>query len=94
MDMLNNIWTAVSTPNEMLINICGIFFIIFFESQLTLYLIKMMFNINVSKIQSLIYIVTVSITTILSMFIIPEPYNLILNYLSFFLVFYFLFKVL
>ena len=49
MNILNNIWLAMSTPNEDLINIISIFFMIFIEAPLTLALISNIFNVNCSK---------------------------------------------
>lgn len=40
MEFLNNIWTAISTPNELLVNICIAFLILLLEAPLTLSLIK------------------------------------------------------
>ena len=93
MDILNNIWTAISTPNEGLINIILAILLVFIESPLSLSLISNMFNINFLKKQKYIYIIVVSILGMLSMFIIPSPFNTILNYISTFLIIYFIFKI-
>lgn len=92
MDILNNIWSAISVPNENLINICFIFINIFLEIPLTLYLILNLFDIKATKKQSFSYIIVCSIISILSISIIKAPFNILLNYLFGFLIFYFVFK--
>lgn len=86
MDILNSIWNVVTTPNQELINICFIFLIIFIDTPLTFSLICNIFKVKPTKKQKYIYIITVSILGILSMFVIKSPYNTILNYVSTFLI--------
>lgn len=93
MDILNNIWTAISTPNEGLINICFVFLNIFIEAPLTFYLIRNAFNITCNKIKKYIYILVTAIISLLTMFLIDWPYNVILNYVSAFIIIYFVFKM-
>ena len=93
MDILNNIWVAISTPNEGLINICIGFLAIFIEGPISLYLILNLFDIKATRKQSFLYIITFSIISILSISIIESPFNVILNYISAFLIFYFIFKL-
>lgn len=80
MSVLNNIWMALSTPNEMLTNIGTSFLILLVEAPLSLYLILSLFDIKATKKQSLLYILVFSIISILSKFIIESPFNVILNY--------------
>ena len=93
MDILNNIWTAVSTPNEGLIKIFLAFLAIFIEVPLTFSLIKNVFKIICSKKQKYIYLTITIIIALLSMFFIEWPYNVILNYVSAFIIIYFVFKM-
>ena len=93
MDILNSIWVAISTPNEGLINICIAFFAIFIEGPLSLYLILNLFDITATKKQYFLYIITFAIISILSISIIESPFNVILNYVAGFLMFYFVFKL-
>ena len=44
MDILNSIWSAISTPNEGLVNICFAFLIIFVEAPLSFSLINNVFE--------------------------------------------------
>ena len=93
MNVLNNLWMAISTPNELLINISMAFLAIIFEGPLSLYLILSLFDIKATKKQVFLYIVIFSIISILSKFIIEYPFNVILNYIAGFLMFYFIFKL-
>ena len=93
MSVLNNIWLALSTPNELLMNISMAFLAIIFEAPISLYLISSLFDIKYTKKQSLLYITMISIISILSIFFIDSPYNVILNYAVGILLFYFVFKL-
>lgn len=93
MDILNNIWTAISTPNEDLLNILSIPLLIFIEAPLSFYLIATVFNLEFSKKQSFIYILTTAIVGILASFYLDWPFNIILNFgLIFIILFFFLKK--
>lgn len=93
MSVLNNIWLALSTPNEELKDFFILFFAIFVEGPLSLYLILNLFDIKATKNQLFLYIIVFSIISILSTFIIPSPFNIILNYIAGFFIFYFIFKL-
>ena len=93
MNLLNNIWLAISTPNELLMNISMAFLAIIFEGPLSVYLILNLFDIKSTKKQVLLYILIFSIISILSKFIIKYPLNVILNYIAGLLMFYFIFKL-
>ena len=92
MEFLNNIWMAISTPNEGLVNIllipAGII-----ENILIMYLFIGILNINSSKKQKIIYVTLMSCVSLFSMYIIPEPFNIFLNYLMMFLLTYLIFKI-
>lgn len=68
MEFLNNIWTAISTPNELLVNICIAFLILLLEAPLTFYLISNVFNIKFNKKQQFTYIITTGIIAIIANF--------------------------
>lgn len=93
MNILNNLWLAVSTPNEFLVNICISLLIIFIETPLSFSLICNIFNIICNKKQKFIYIIVVSVIGIISMYLIPSPYNTIVNYLVAFLIILFVLKI-
>ena len=92
MDILNNIWTAISTPNEDIVNIIALFLLII-EAPLSFSLIKHLFNINSTKKNMYIYITTISFVSIISMLILKWPYNVALNYISVFIVLFYIFKL-
>ena len=92
MGILNSIWTAISTPNEFLISICSIFLTIFIEVPLTFSLISSIFNINCTKTRKYLYIIVTSFIAIFAIRLIKWPYNIILNYLSAFIIIYYILK--
>ena len=93
MEFLNNIWTAISTPNELLIKICLVFFTIFIEAPLSFSLINNVFNITSSKKQKYIYVVSTAFIAIIAVFFLKLPFNIVLNYISAFIIIYFVLKM-
>ena len=93
MNVLNNLWIAVSTPNEELISLISIPLTLFIEIPLTFWLIVTIFNIKYSKKQMLIYIITTSIVAICSMYLLSWPYNIIFNYITAFIILCFVIKL-
>lgn len=93
MDILSSVWNAISTPNENLIVACSIFLSTFVEAPLTFLLISNVFKIDYNRKQQGIYIILISIISFLSIYIIEWPFNIILNYISTFLIIYFIFKM-
>lgn len=92
MGILNNIWMAISTPNEGLLNILLIPAAII-ENFLIMTLFVSILNTSSSTKQKLIYVVSTSIVSLISMYFIPNPFNLILNYLMMIGTAYFVFKI-
>ena len=92
MEILNNVWTALSTPNEELMKILTIppFFV---EIPLIMYIFIYALNITATRKQKLIYIALSIITGIICSFVIPSPYNVIFNYGMMFLLILFIFKL-
>ena len=89
MEFLNNIWTAISTPNEILITILSIPLLLFVEAPLTFYLISNFFNIKFNKKQTFIYILSTGIIAVIANYLISWPFNIILNYSFAFLIIFF-----
>lgn len=50
MNILNNLWLAISTPNEILVNICVSFLIVFIEAPLSFALIDNLLKLSCTKI--------------------------------------------
>ena len=80
MEILNNIWIALSTPNESIINIISIP-IIFIENYFGLLLFSYILDIKLSLNQKIIYIFCTGIASIISINFIPKPYNTFINVL-------------
>ena len=91
MEVLNNIWIAISTPNEGLINIL-MTLATFVEAILIMFLFTSLLNIKPSKKQKITYIVIFIITSLISMYLIPNPFNTFFNYVAMFILLYTIFK--
>lgn len=93
MEFFNMIWNAISTPNETLINIFLVFATFFIEIPLTFSIITSIFKIEYTKRQKYIYILSASTISLLSMFILNNPFNIAFNYISNFIIIYFVFSI-
>lgn len=91
MEILNNIWMALSTPNEMVMNILLIFAGIV-EGFITMHLFISILNIDSSKKQRLMYISIITIVSLLNIVIVPNPYNIFVNYLAMVILIHYIFK--
>ena len=91
MEMLNNISIALSTENVELVNIITIP-LLFIESYLSLCLFTNLLNLNSSRKQKLLYVFLTSLVSIIINLFVPSPFNVILNYLIFFIIIYFTFR--
>ncbi len=92
MNILNNLWLAISTPNEELVRIICVF-LLFIEAPLSFSLINNVFNLSCTKKQKYLYIsVTACIAAIATLFI-SWPFNIVLNYITAFLILYFVMKL-
>lgn len=80
MEILNNIWVAISTPNENLANII-VSIGIFFETYLIMNLFTSILNINSTIKQKVLYVFIISLSSILNLHLIPQPINLFFNYI-------------
>lgn len=89
MELLNNIWNALSSPNEGLINIITIP-IFFLEAFLLMSLFLIILDITATKSQKLIYITLATIISLTSNHFIPAPFNTFLNH---FLLFFVIYKI-
>lgn len=93
MEILNNIWSIVSTPNQLLVNICIAFLILLIEAPLTFYLISNVFSIKFTKKQEFIYIISTGIIAIIANFFMNWPFNIIFNYAFAFIILFFIMKL-
>ena len=91
MEILNNIWVALSTPNENLLNILSIP-LYFVENLLTMYLFLNITNISSTGKQKVLFVILMSIVSIFTINIIPNPFNIYLNYIIMFILVCTIFK--
>lgn len=80
MEILNNIWMALSTPNEGLIDIIAIP-IFFIENYLGMLLFSCILDIKNTIKQKIIYVTLAGIGSIVSNKLLPIPYNTFINYI-------------
>ena len=91
MELLNNIWNALSTPNEGLINIISIP-ANFIEGFLSLMLFTVLLNISSNPQQKITYISICTIESIISLALIPSPFNMFFNLFIAFILIKYIFK--
>lgn len=91
MEILNTIWTALTTENEMLIFLLSIPFSIL-EITLTTLLFITILNISPTFRQKFTYIISFSVISIVSGLLIPAPYNTFLNVIACPILIFFIFK--
>lgn len=92
MGILNNLWLAISMPNEGLTNLMMIP-ITFLENFLTMYLFISILNVNSNKTQKFTYVILMSFISLSSMYILPNPFNVFLNYFMMILLIFIVFKL-
>lgn len=92
MEIFNNIWTAISTPNEGLVNILLIPMTII-ENFLTMLLFLSIFNIPATKKQKITYVIITFIVGLFNIYIIPSPFNVLFTYLVLIILAHYNFKI-
>ncbi len=92
MEILNNIWSSMTTENEMLTKFIGLPFI-FVEVTLSMLLFTTILKITASKKQKIIYVIITSLIGIICSILIPKPYSNIITLISIPLVMMFIFKI-
>ena len=93
MEILNNIWNALTTENLELINITSIPILFFIEIPLLMYMFIYALGISANRNQKLLYIISTSIVGIFTNFVIPSPFNVIFNYGMMFILILSIFKL-
>lgn len=78
MEILNNLWLAVSTPNELLINIIAVPVSII-EIFIVMCLFLSILNIKSTIKQKCTYMLIMLITSIFTMYFLPNPFNIFIN---------------
>ena len=87
MEILNNIWMAISTPNEGLIDALALPFAII-ENYLCMLLFSSILNIKLTTKQKLIYVLGISTMAFITNSFLPSPYNTFVNYIIIILLVY------
>lgn len=82
MEVLNNIWMAISTPNQQLVNILIVPLFAILESIVTMHFFIALLNINATKKPKIIYVSSMTILGIITYFYIHSPLNLLFTYVA------------
>ena len=91
MEILQTIWTSLTTENLMLVKIITSF-LMFIELTVSMLLFTCVLNINVNKKQKLLYIIILSLIGILTLWLVPTPFNTFINVIACPILVFFLFK--
>lgn len=91
MEILQTVWNALTTENEMLTKIFASF-LMFIELTISMLLFISILNISATKRQKTIYVFLLSLIGILTLWIIPTPFNTFINLIVSPLLVYFIFK--
>lgn len=91
MEIFNSIWTALSTPNIGLVNIILIPISII-EAIITMHLFLNIIGLDSTPKQRILYVLSICFISNLTTFIIPNPFNIYINYIFMILLTYTIFK--
>lgn len=78
MEIFQNMWTALTTENVILTSVINYIFT-FVEATITMFLFITLLNIKCEKKQKILYVILFSILSILTMLVIPTPFNTFIN---------------
>lgn len=78
MEILQTIWTALTTENEVLSNIL-IYCLGFLEAFITMLIFTSLFNMDTTKYSKVLYAIVFTAFSILTSIFIPNPYNTFVN---------------
>ena len=91
MEILNTIWTALTTENEILTNIFSTILIVI-EMTLTMLLFTTLLEIGSNKKQKILYVIVLSVVGIITNIFVPKPFNTFVNVLVCPILIFFIFK--
>ncbi len=91
MEILQTIWTALTTENETCIRIISIPMLVL-ELTVSMLLFTEILNIKSTKKQKIIYISILSFIGFINLWLIPTPYNTFINLIACPVLVYFIFK--
>ena len=92
MEILNNLWLSISMPDERLIDFLSIP-LTFIENFLTMYLFISILNVNSNRTQKFTYVILMSFISLLSMYLLIDPFNVFFNYFMMILLIFIVFKL-
>lgn len=81
MEILNNFWGAISTPNEGLV-ILMLIPAVLIENFLIMQLFLSLLKIKSTNKQKITYLSVMSLISLFTMFFIPNPFNIFINYFT------------
>lgn len=90
-EILQTIWSSLTTENPNIITIISIP-LIFIEVYISMLLFTTLLNINAGKKQKWLYVLIVSIFSIISRLVIPNPFNAFINLIVMFISILLIFK--
>ena len=82
MQILQNIWTALTTENEGFVALINIP-LSFIEAYISMLIFTSILNISASRKQKIIYVILLSSLACFIRFIIPDPYGTFINFIAF-----------
>ena len=91
MNFLNNIWISISNPNENIIKVLSVPSIVL-EYFLILEFFLLLSKINTSKKKIFSFVGLSTIFGLITLSLVPAPFNIFINYLSLFSLEYIIFK--
>lgn len=83
--LLNNIWMALSTPNQDLISILSLPFLVI-ENYIGLLLFSYILDIKLSKKQKILYVIFTALEGFICAKFIPSPYNTFISVIALYIV--------
>lgn len=93
MEILNNIWTVLTTPSQFNTELILLPFTVI-ENFIIITLVFTILNISTTDKRKTIFIIMLSsFITIISGFLIPSPFNIFINYIPCFLLLIFILKI-
>ena len=92
MEIIQTIWTALTTENEVLTNIILIP-LHFIEAYVLMFVYIALLNQKLTVKRKVIFVLYLAFFSILSRYVIPSPFNIYINFISIILGLMFIFKV-
>ena len=91
MEIIQTIWNALTTENVMLIKLTSMPMLIL-ELTISMLLFTSVLNITVNRKQKFLYVLILSLIGILTLWIIPTPFNTFINLIAYPILVFILFK--